>query len=156
MRIWSVHPRFLDGKGLVACWRETLLAQAVLAGRTHGYTRHPQLIRFRAQDDPAGAIGAYLVGLADDAELRGYRFDRARIEQPAAWNALIAVTDGQLAYEWQHLQAKLAERSPQVAGRWRDAAPEPHRLFRIVPGPVEDWERSSPSSAQLDPLGGDA
>lgn len=155
MRIWSVHPQFLDGKGLVACWRETLLAQAVLAGRTRGYTRHPQLVRFRAQDDPIGAIGAYLAGLADEAELRGYRFDRTRIDRPVATNGLIAVTDGQLAYEWQHLQAKLAGRSPEVAARWRDAPPEPHRLFRVVPGPVEDWERLSPSSAQLGPLDGD-
>ncbi|ALJ19695.1 pyrimidine dimer DNA glycosylase/endonuclease V [Microbacterium sp. No. 7] len=156
MRIWSVHPRFLDGKGLVACWRETLLAQAVLAGRTRGYTRHPQLVRFRAQDDPIGAVGAYLTGLVDEADLRGYRFDRTRIERPVATNALIAVTEGQLGYEWGHLQAKLVERSPEVAARWRDVTPEPHRLFRIVPGPVEDWERPGPDPARLGPLGGDA
>jgi hypothetical protein len=27
MRIWTVHPRYLDPKGLVAAWREALLAQ---------------------------------------------------------------------------------------------------------------------------------
>ncbi len=152
MRIWSVHPRFLDGKGLVACWRETLLAQAVLEGRTRGYTRHPQLDRFRAQEDPVSAIGAYLAGLADEADARGYLFDRSRIEQPGTKNALVAVTDGQLAYEWTHLQAKLAGRSPAVAARWRDAAAEPHPLFQVVPGGVERWERPDPSSTNVRPL----
>ncbi len=145
MRIWSVHPRFLDGKGLVACWRETLLAQAVLAGRTRGYTRHPQLVRFRAQSAPVGVVGCYLVGLADEADARGYHFDRSRIDRPGAGTGLMPVTEGQLDYEWAHLLAKLAARSPEVAAHWRDAVPEPHPLFRVVPGPVEDWER--PASA---------
>ncbi|QDZ15548.1 pyrimidine dimer DNA glycosylase/endonuclease V [Humibacter ginsenosidimutans] len=151
MRIWSVHPRFLDGKGLVACWRETLLAQAVLAGRTRGYTRHPQLVRFRAQADPISAIGAYLAGLADEADVRGYRFDRSRIDRPGTLDALVTVTDGQLAHEWGHLHEKLVGRSPEIAARWHDAVPEPHPLFRVVPGPVESWERPSPSQA-LSPL----
>lgn len=37
MRIWSLHPSYLDAKGLVALWRETLLAQKVLLGATVGY-----------------------------------------------------------------------------------------------------------------------
>jgi hypothetical protein len=155
LRIWSVHPRFLDGKGLVACWRETLLAQAVLAGRTRGYTRHPQLIRFRAQEDPMGTIGAYLVGLADEADMRGYRFDRSRIDRADTRVALVPVTDGQLAYEQRHLLAKLAQRSPEVAARWRDAAVEPHPLFRVVSGPVERWERPDVSSAPVGLPGSD-
>ena len=141
MRIWSVHPRFLDGKGLVACWRETLLAQAVLAGRTRGYTRHPQLVRFRAQADPVATVGAYLAALADEADARGYRLRRERIDRPDPPTALLEVTDGQLSHEWRHLHAKLAGRSPEVAERWRDASPEPHPLFRVVPGPIESWER---------------
>ena len=63
MRIWSVHPRYLDRQGLLACWRESLLAQAVLADATKGYQHHPQLERFREQPDPLVAIGAYLAGL---------------------------------------------------------------------------------------------
>ena len=47
MRIWSLHPRYLDAKGLVAVWRETLLAKHVLEGKTKGYKNHPQLNRFR-------------------------------------------------------------------------------------------------------------
>ena len=141
MRIWSVHPQFLDRQGLLACWRESLLAQAVLAGATKGYQHHPQLDRFREQPDPLAAIGAYLQGLHDDATARGYRFDAGRIlregEPPG-----MTVTDGQLALEWRHLGAKLAARSPNDAARWRTAAPAPHPLFAVVQGPVASWERA--------------
>lgn len=143
MRIWSLHPAHLDRAALVACWRETLLAQAVLAGRTKGYTRHPQLERFRAQADPLGSIGAYLASVADEAEARGYRFDRTRILTPSAPVALIPVTEGQLALEWRHLGAKLGQRSPADAVRWRGSTPTAHPLFTVVPGSVEPWERAA-------------
>jgi len=144
MRIWSVHPRHLDRQGLIACWRETLLAQKVLCGETRGYTRHPQLKRFQAQTDPVASVGAYLDSLADEADDRGYRFDRTRIRKPGESVPGIDVTDGQLALEWTHLRAKLAARSPEVLARWQDVAtPDPHPLFRVVPGPVASWERVS-------------
>ena len=81
MRIWSLHPRYLDRQGLTACWREGLLAQAVLAGRTRGYRQHSQLERFRAQPDPVAAVGAYLEAVAREAADRGYRFDVTRIDR---------------------------------------------------------------------------
>ena len=56
MRLWSLHPKYLDARGLVALWREALLAQAVLRGETRGYRHHPQLARF----DDVGAIAQYL------------------------------------------------------------------------------------------------
>ncbi|MFJ4045580.1 pyrimidine dimer DNA glycosylase/endonuclease V [Microbacterium sp. NPDC089987] len=142
MRIWSLHPAHLDRVALVACWRETLLAQAVLAGRTKGYTRHPQLERFRAQTDPLASVGFYLASVADEADARGYRFDRTRILSPGAPVAPIPVTDRQVALEWQHLGAKLDQRSPADAVRWRASAPTTHPLFTVVPGPVESWERA--------------
>lgn len=141
-----MRPRFLDGKGLVACWRETLLAQAVLAGRTRGYTHHPQLIRFRREDDPSGLIGAYLAALAEEATCRGYHFDRSRIDRDEARSGILSVTEGQLDHEWQHLGAKLERRSPEDARHWRESSPEPHPLFRVVPGPIESWERPSPNT----------
>ena len=52
MRLWTLHPRYLDARGLVALWREALLAQKVLRGKTRGYRAHPQLQRFREQADP--------------------------------------------------------------------------------------------------------
>jgi len=142
VRIWSLHPRFLDRQGLTACWRETLLAQAVLAGRTRGYTRHPQLERFREHPDAVGLVGAYLTGVAAEATARGYSFDRGRILEPAEPRPLLTVTDGQLAHEWAHLMRKLEVRSPDAAERWRAAEPAPHPLFRVEPGPIAGWERA--------------
>lgn len=144
MRIWSVHPRHLDRQALVACWRETLLAQKVLCGETRGYTRHPQLERFQAQIDPVASIGVYLEGVAVEADARGYRFDRTRIRRPDAIAAQIDVTDGQLAVEWRHLRSKLAARSPEVLTRWQHVtSPDPHPSFRVVDGPPATWERAS-------------
>ncbi|WP_306231671.1 pyrimidine dimer DNA glycosylase/endonuclease V [Agrococcus beijingensis] len=138
MRLWSLHPGLLDRQGLTACWREALLAQAVIAGRTRGYTRHPQLERFLAQPDPLASVGAYLSAVADAAEARGYRFDRSRIDRPGPAPVII-VSDGQLQHEWRHLRAKLAQRSPERLGLAR--RPVPHPLFLVEPGPVAPWER---------------
>ncbi|WP_424936006.1 MULTISPECIES: pyrimidine dimer DNA glycosylase/endonuclease V [Bacteria] len=150
MRIWSLHPRHLDRAGLVACWRETLLAQAVLAERTRGYRHHPQLERFRAADDPLQTIGRYLATLADEADHRGYRFDRARIDRPRPSPdevvepsaPALEVTEGQLMFEWQHLGHKLRLRSAQDAESWASTSPTPHPLFHVMPGPAASWERA--------------
>ena len=142
MRIWSLHPEYLDRQGLVACWRESLLAQKVLAGKTVAYTRHPQLTRFRVLDDPLVGIGSYLRGLADEAGRRGYRFDVTRIVRSDRALTL-TVTRGQLDVEASHLLAKLKERSPErVAGFPKPADLLPHPLFTVIPGPVADWERA--------------
>lgn len=138
MRIWSLHPCLLDRRALVACWRETLLAQKVLRGLTRGYTNHPQLIRFRAHPQPLEAVAAYLSGLADEADARGYSFNRALIgagenstgknssgkndtdkngadkaENPYASVAHIPVPLGQLEYELAFLRHKVAGRDPE-------------------------------------------
>ncbi|MBI2800728.1 MAG: DNA lyase [Gammaproteobacteria bacterium] len=141
MRLWTVHPRYLDQKGLVAAWREALLAQKVLAGATQGYRHHPQLLRFQAQSDPLATIGSFLVGLAEEAQRRGYRFDATKISRPELVDH-IPETSGQLLYEWRHLKAKLDVRAPQMSRQFRDLAlPEAHPLFLIVPGAVRDWEK---------------
>ena len=144
MRLWTLHPRHLDAAGLVALWRESLLAQAVLLGRTRGYTRHPQLHRFRAAAEPVASIAGYLRVVAEEATSRGYAFDTARIvacEHPAR---PIAETRGQLLYEWEHLGRKLERRSPEwYRDRVVKAKPTPHPSFRIVAGGVRDWERIS-------------
>ena len=93
MRLWSLHPRYLDAAGLVALWREGLLAQAVLAGRTRGYTQHPQLNRFRSQNDPCAAVSSYLHHVVDEAERRGYSFDRSKLPTIAATES-IELTNG--------------------------------------------------------------
>ncbi|MBC8423860.1 DNA lyase [bacterium] len=140
MRLWTLHPGYLDARGLVALWREALLAQAVLRGRTRGYRHHPQLIRFRETPDPAAAVAAYLRGVREEAVRREYSFDAAKIAA-AGSAAPIAATDGQLAYEWTHLVAKLRGRDPGwLAGLGDVKRPAPHPLFRVVRGPVAGWE----------------
>ncbi|MDO5670087.1 MAG: pyrimidine dimer DNA glycosylase/endonuclease V [Corynebacterium sp.] len=141
MRLWSLHPRYLDQKGLVACWRETLLAQKVLTGNTRGYRNHPQLTRFRAHEDPLLAVSVYLQGLHEDSVARGYNFDAGKILRRGKVS-LIDVTYGQLAHELAHLRDKLVQRAPErVVDLPSPEEIEPHPLFRIIPGPVEDWER---------------
>lgn len=141
MRLWTVHPQYLDPQGLVAAWREGLLAQKVLAGLTKGYRRHPQLIRFQEQINPTAAIASFLAGLADEAERRGYRFDVSKISTER-FTGKISETDGQLLYEWNHLRLKLGARAPQLAVRIQAIdSPEPHPLFQIVRGSVRDWEK---------------
>ena len=144
MRLWSLHPQYLDRAGLVALWREALLAQAVLRGATRGYRRHPQLVRFRSEPDPPGMIAAYLEGIYREAERRAYRFDKTKIG-PIRPDHLIAVTRGQLRYERAHLLKKLLARDPGccIALQAVDE-PEPHPLFGAVPGEVEAWERIRP------------
>lgn len=149
MRMWSLHPSHLDRQGLVAAWREALLAQAVLADRTKGYRHHPQLQRFRGAANPLETVGAYLRGLHDDAVGRGYSFNEQKIivaradEAPglAGGGIRLTVTQGQLDYEWAHLGEKLMRRSPDDGVRWQRATPMPHPIFEIVPGGVEAWER---------------
>jgi hypothetical protein len=141
MRLWSLHPRHLDPKGLVALWREGLLARAVLRGDTRGYRQHPQLQRFQATRDPQAAIDAYLAAVLAEADARGYAFDRRKIATVATPER-IACSDGQLACEWQHLGRKLQVRSPAWHQRWLAAGrPDPHPLLVICAGPVEPWER---------------
>lgn len=143
MRLWSLHPRYLDRQGLAAVWREALLAQAVLRGQTRGYREHPQLMRFRAAPDPLAAVAAYLVAVHEEARARGYSFDRRKIGATGP-RFTIPVTSGQIEYEWAHLMTKLLARSPATYRRWNGTAvPDPHPLFRVCPGGVEPWERRS-------------
>jgi len=142
MRIWSIHPEYLDAKGLVALWREALLAQAVLRGTTKGYRHHPQLVRFREQSEPVGAIAEYLRGVHREATRRGYRFSAGKIDPSEARDS-IAVTRGQLRFEWRHLLAKLEARDPERYARLATVAtPRAHPLFRVIPGGVADWENA--------------
>jgi len=142
MRLWSLHPRYLDPQGLVALWRETLLARKVLRGETRGYRHHPQLQRFRETRDPLASIDAYLAAIHAEATARGYAFDAGKFHAGARAES-IAVTRGQLGHEWAHLMRKLEARAPGLHVRWRELErPRTHPSFRIVPGGVADWERA--------------
>jgi hypothetical protein len=144
VRLWSLHPRYLDPQGLVALWREALLARAVLRGRTRGYVHHPQLLRFRSARAPLASISMYLERVHEEAQRRGYDFDRSKIGA-ARKVAPIPVTRGQLRYEWNHLQAKLRRRSPAWLAALPPGAPKAHPLFTVIAGTVEPWERQAPA-----------
>ena len=140
MRLWSLHPEFLDRVALVAAWRESLLAQKVLAGRTRGYTRHPQLERFNSVNDPISAIGHYLGRIQQEAAVRNYNFNKALILFPNAPNPAIHVSAGQLQFELDHLRAKVRIREP----RWEPRLEQPLRAiesFIVISGPIASWER---------------
>lgn len=140
MRLWTLHPKYLDGSGLVSLWREALLAREVLRGRTRGYRYHPQLQRFRACKFPRSAINAYLVAVYAEALSRGYKFDRSKMARVRTAQRLV-VTNQQLSYEWSWLLYKLQRRNLTLYRRHRAVAlPDAHPLFSVVRGPISDWE----------------
>lgn len=140
MRIWSLHPKYLDAKGLVALWRETLLAKHVLEGKTKGYKNHPQLDRFKACKNPLNAINFYLACVWKEADARGYHFSDKKIDWKFRKTKL-KVTDGQMQYELEHLRRKLKQRDRSKFAETCDLKKaSPHPLFRAVKGAVEDWE----------------
>lgn len=141
MRLWSIHPQYLDPKGLVALWREALLAQKVLLGQTRGYRQHPQLDRFKAQPVPTAAIGVYLHAIWQEAESRGYHFNKEKILhlQPIS---PIEVTEGQLNYELAWLYKKVEQRDQKWLPQLEKIKQiRPHPLFVPIPGKIEPWER---------------
>lgn len=141
MRLWSLHPKYLDPQGLVALWRETLLAQAVLRNETRGYRNHPQIERFKSHSAPLAAISTYLNAIHAESEMRGYSFDKRKI-LPTQEVATLAVTSGQMAYEWAHLLAKLKERNPVYYQKWLAIEmPEAHPMFIVHAGNIASWER---------------
>ncbi|MDG4474707.1 pyrimidine dimer DNA glycosylase/endonuclease V [Thiovibrio frasassiensis] len=140
MRLWSINPSYLDSKGLVALWREALLAKNVLEGKTVGYKNHPQLVRFKSTSNPVGAIASYLRAIAEEAESRGYNFDKSKIPNKRI-NSKIIVTSGQVDYEFNHLLNKLKFRDPGLHESMRGSKRiRVHPLFTKVRGNVENWE----------------
>lgn len=140
MRLWSIHPKYLDSRGLVALWRESLLAQKVLLGQTTGYRQHPQLARFKATSDPMASIATYLWGVFTEAADRGYNFDERKISNPKG-RQRINVAKGQLIYERRHLLRKLKLRDIKYyKSLMAVAEPDTHPMFKAVSGDVESWE----------------
>jgi len=141
LRLWSLHPKYLDAKGLTACWRESLLAKAVLSNKTKGYKFHPQLNRFFSHPKPLAAINQYLVALYEEALNRGYLFDKKKIGRVKI-KTEIKVTSGQIHFELSHLKNKLWKRDRKKYIELKEIdIPELHPLFRLIEGDIEDWEK---------------
>ncbi|MBD78325.1 MAG: hypothetical protein CL840_05365 [Crocinitomicaceae bacterium] len=140
MRIWSLHPKYLDSKGLVALWRETLLAKHVLSGKTKGYRNHPQLNRFKVQENSVDCINQYLSSVYDEAIQRGYNFNKSKIDFDFT-PVHMKVTSGQMEFETRHLMAKLDSRDKKRYQSLQAVSEfQPHPMFTIVGGEVADWE----------------
>lgn len=147
MRLWSIHPKYLDAKGLVALWREGLLAKKVLEGRCKGYANHPQLLRFRMYEKPIVLINAYLYQVYLEAKRRGYRFNQTKVE-PIALREKITVSKGQLEFEFFHLLKKLEKRDKKKLEDLKNLNPkdiEPNPIFKAVDGEVEACEKAKRS-----------
>lgn len=141
MRLWSLHPMYLDTKGLVALWREGLLAKKVLEGNTRGYKNHPQLNRFKASRNTLDKINLYLHVVCDEAEKRGYQFDRSKLAKRKNRCRLLIVTTGQIEFERQHLLKKqrLRCRTSYLQNKKCESFIS-HPLFKIEEGEIESWE----------------
>ncbi|PID83499.1 hypothetical protein CSB11_00815 [Candidatus Campbellbacteria bacterium] len=140
MRIWSLHPKYLDSKGLVALWRETLLAKNVLEGKTKGYKNHPQLDRFKEHSKPKEAINYYLSVVYQNSLDRGYNFNKDKFQKIKKLKK-IKVTDKQVQYEFQHLLNKLKTRDKKKYQEIKNIKNiEVHSMFEVVKGEIETWE----------------
>lgn len=141
MRLWSVHPMYLDSAGLNACWREGLLAKHVLEGKTKGYTNHPQLQRFKQSADPISYINAFLTEIYLEASKRGYSYNPDKIKLTHNL-PLLSVTEGQIRYEMMHLERKLEKRNPEYLKKIIPLVDiiQPHPIFSIHVGEIEEWE----------------
>ena len=54
----------------------------------------------------------------------------------------IAVTKGQVAYEWEHFLKKMKQRSPEIYRTARIISkPDRHPLFRLKAREKEAWEK---------------
>jgi hypothetical protein len=143
MRIWSIHPSYLDWKGLGAQWREALLAQQILLGSTRGWKNHPQLNRFKEHSEPIKAIGFYLLHIYKESKKRNYNYDFSKIIKPVSSIRKIPINSGQIEYEFKILMNRLNKRSYNKFLDNRNINPVlPHPLFYIRNGPPEDWEIS--------------
>jgi hypothetical protein len=134
MRLWSIHPGYLDTKGLTAVWREALLAKAVLQNKTKGYKNHPQLLRFKMQKSPVTSINLYLKGIYKESIKRNFNFNGDKIG-PITGKNVIPVTEAQVTFEFEHLLKKLKERDKikyQILKNSRNV--KLHPLFIMVPG----------------------
>lgn len=161
MRLWSIHPSYLDSKGLVAVWREGLLAQKVLLGQTKGYKHHPQLDRFKKKG--INFIRTYLYDIAKEMIERHYnpnilKLDLHLRDYLDTIKTPLTITEGQLDFEFDHLQTKLYTRNTKKfkeneistlirdKNKWKKTGLKfhkikPHPLFNVIEGDIESWEK---------------
>jgi hypothetical protein len=143
MRIWTVHPRYLDVKGFVALWRETLLGMETLKKHVKcqhyiPWYKHPQLAPFKAQSDPILYISNYLYLVLEESRRRNYNFDGSKLDAiPYCENLpLIKASREVLVHEWLVCLGRYRVRSPKWFEEVKDISPlevDPHPLYICEP-----------------------
>ncbi|MGC8502822.1 MAG: pyrimidine dimer DNA glycosylase/endonuclease V [Desulfurella sp.] len=145
MRLWSLHPVYLDTKGLLALWREGLLAKKVLLSLTKGYKNHPQLNRFKAYSDPLNAIDSFLYFVYLEARNRNYNFNVSKISTLNLLVEKIPLKRGQLEFEYNHLLNKLKLRDKnryEFLLKLNSDKISTNPLFYVIEGDIEEWEKT--------------
>ena len=145
MRLWSIHPKYLDTTGLVAVWREGLLAKKVLEGKTKGYKNHPQLIRFINSEIALESINQYLCGIYEESTIRKYNFDKSKLYEINSKRVELTVNTKQIEYEFELLKSKLKKRD---LNKYNEISNTPvielHPIFIRITGDIENWEKIIP------------
>lgn len=144
MRLWSIHPRYLDRQGLTALWREGLGAlTSIKPGK--GYHNHPQLDRFKKSNHQELLLQYYMRKVLWEAEARGYKFDASKLKPlriPSS-REQIPVTRGQIEFEMKHLYKKMKERSiPQFSKNIKPKNVILNDCFYMIEGDIEPWEKT--------------
>jgi len=145
MRLWSFDPKYLDSIGLVALWRESLLAKKVLQGKTKGYVNHPQLKRFKDSNNAIQGINFYLFQVLNEAIERGYRFDKKKIDfkKVEKYEKDIKVSNGQLKYEFNYFLKKMIKRDYKRYLLFKNEEKiEINKTFKKVKGKIANWEKT--------------
>jgi len=141
MRLWSIHPKYLDVKGLSGLWREALLARKILKKQTKAYKNHPQMNRFKELKRPLPAIDTYLKHIYDESCDRGYCFNRKKFGNRFR-KSKINVKKGQIDYEFKILKKRLKIRAKDKYKELLKVKKiESNPLFRIIKGKIESWEK---------------
>lgn len=145
MRLWSFHPKYLNRQYLGAVWHEGITkAQTGLQGGR--YKNHSQLQRFRVAKDPLALLALYLSSIWQESVNRGFSYNWHLVKRDIPsilYFTKIPVTTGQLDYEWRHYLKKIRKNDfewyyNKLNEVW---LPDPHPVFYVVKGDIEDWER---------------
>lgn len=155
MRLWTIHPKYLDGKRLTSQWKEGIqmmhiwkeIGENPEPAKRLGYVSHPQVRRLsNLLVADSGLISLllhqHLTAVHEESVQRSYSFNKKLIDDlaPDCKNApKVYVTMGQVAYEFALMATKNNEWSQKVA---IDPYMLCNPIFQVVSGSIESWEKT--------------
>ena len=139
-RIWSLHPKYLDGIEIFFLWRNCIMAKKILDGTEKVNRKFPHLARFESSSNPIGAINIYLSEVYKIASTHGKNFKLDKFDDSFK-DISLNVTKGQMEYEVELFKKKLRNRSSDTnALIFKIKIIEPNPLFKVVEGNKEAWD----------------